>query len=101
YDGAEARRRVILLFCIIFPTMALAEYLWMGDPPLMVLIGGIAQASTLPIISCAALYLRYRCTDPRLSPSKLQDVLAWFAAVSISVVAIYFIWSKLQPLWKV
>jgi manganese transport protein len=97
YDGSDARRRMIRIFCVIFPLVALAEYLWMGDPTFMVLIGGVAQASTLPIISGATLYLRYRRTDPRLAGSRTQDVLLWLAAASMSVVAIYFIWTKLQP----
>jgi Mn2+/Fe2+ NRAMP family transporter len=100
YDGSDARRRVIRIFCVVFPCVALAEYLWMGDPAFMVLIGGVAQASTLPIISIASLYLRYRRTDPRLATFGTQDVLLCFAAASISIVALYFMWTKLQPLWS-
>lgn len=88
YDGAAPRARVIRAFCVFYPLLALAEYLWIGDPPKMVLIGGLAQAITLPVISGAALYLRYRKTDPRLAPTRTQDVLLWFAAVSMSVLAI-------------
>jgi Mn2+/Fe2+ NRAMP family transporter len=97
YDGAAPRARMIRLFCVIYPLVALVEYLWMGDPPLMVLLGGLAQGITLPIISGATLYLRYRRIDPRLTPSKTQDVALWLAAVSISIVALYALWSTVQP----
>lgn len=96
YDGAAPRARAIRCFCVVFPLVALAEYLWMGDPPFMVLIGGLAQGITLPIISGATLYLRYRRTDPRLAPSRTQDVLLWFAAASITVVALYALGNTLR-----
>ena len=68
-----------------------ALYLWRRDPRAMVILGGFVQAATLPIISGAAVYLRYRRTDRRLAPSRLSDVCLWIAFLSISVVAIYAI----------
>jgi Mn2+/Fe2+ NRAMP family transporter len=97
YDGSAARGRVIRGFCVFFPLLALSEYYWLGDPPTMVLIGGVAQAVTLPIIAGASLYLRYRRTDPRLAPSRLQDVCLLLAVSCVSIFALYFLWSKLQP----
>jgi hypothetical protein len=60
----------------------------------MVIIGGFFQAASLPIISGAALYLRYRRTDTRLAPSPVSDGCLWFAFVAISAVAVYAI-----PAW--
>jgi hypothetical protein len=66
----------------------------------MVIFGGFFQAATLPVISAATIYLRYRRTDTRLAPSRLSDTCLWLAVLSISVVAGYAIWDwAAHQLW--
>ena len=89
YRDAGQRRHWIKLFCVLFPLVALGLFIWLPNPRTLVIIGGIAQGATLPIISVATLYLRYRRTDKRILPSKLWDVCLWIAAVLISLVAVY------------
>jgi Mn2+/Fe2+ NRAMP family transporter len=83
------RARWISRFCVFFPILALFLYFWQRDPRGMVIIGGFFQAATLPIISGAALYLRYRRTDPRLAPSRISDFFLWIAFLSITAVAAF------------
>ena len=78
--------------CIFYPSLGLALYLVFRDPRAMVVFGGFFQAATLPIISAATVYLRYRRTDPRLAPSWLSDAFLWIALVSITLVASYAVW---------
>jgi hypothetical protein len=87
-------------FCIFFPTLALILYLLVGEPKMMVVIGGYAQAVTLPIISGAALYLRYFRTDKRLAPSVLSDVFLWTAFVLITAFSLYATYGKIIEVWK-
>jgi Mn2+/Fe2+ NRAMP family transporter len=102
YPTAEPRRRWIRRLCVFFPTLGLCLYVVFRDPRLMVTIGGFFQAATLPVVSAATVYLRYRRTDPRLAPSRLSDLLLWLALISISVVAGYAVWdwasNQLLPL---
>lgn len=93
------RLRWINRLCIFFPVFALVLFMLFGDPRAMVIFGGIAQAFTLPIISGAAIFLRYRRTDPRLAPRMLSDVCLWLALVSISGVAYYGAWVQLSGLF--
>jgi Mn2+/Fe2+ NRAMP family transporter len=81
---------------VFYPSIALALYLLFGDPKVMVVFGGFAQAATLPIIGAATIYLRYRRVDPRLAPSRIVDVFLWIAFIAITVVSIYAIYDKLQ-----
>ena len=90
------RAKWIRRFCVFFPLVALALYFWRRDPKAMVIIGGFMQAATLPLISAAAVYLRYRRTDPRLAPSRVSDICLWLAFVSITAVAAYAI-----PAWAI
>jgi hypothetical protein len=91
YTGDEDRAKWTRRGCIAYPALALVLYLYWRDPKAMVILGGFVQAATLPIISAAALYLRYRRTDPRLAPSRLSDACLWFAVLAITVVALYAI----------
>jgi hypothetical protein len=51
--------------------------------------GGFEQAATLPLLAACALYLRYRRTDGRLTPTLWSDAWTWFAFWSISIVAAF------------
>ncbi|MGE3315818.1 MAG: Nramp family divalent metal transporter, partial [Planctomycetaceae bacterium] len=100
FQAAEDRARWIRYGCIFYPILALVFYLWWGDPKAMVVLGGFFQAATLPIISGAAVFLRYRRLDPRIAPSRWFDACLWFAFVTITIVAIYAISSwGMENLW--
>jgi manganese transport protein len=92
FDHSAARQMWIRRFCVFFPSLGLVLYLVFRDPRAMVVFGGFFQAATLPIISAATVFLRYRRTDPRLAPSKLSDVFLWLAFISITLVASYAVW---------
>lgn len=91
YDRPQQRPQWIRRFCIFFPMLALVLYLFVGDPKIMVVIGGFFQAATLPVISGAALYLRYFRTDRRLAPSWISDLFLWLAFLAITAVSLYAI----------
>src|SRR5262245_13684629 len=97
---AGQRQRWIVRFSCILPIIGLFLYLTLGDPKLMVIIGGFFQAATLPIISGATIYLRYFRTDRRLAPSIWSDLLLWFAFLTITAVSLYAIpqWA-MYTLW--
>ncbi len=71
-DNATARAKRIRIFCVIFPLVALGFYLFQRDPQRMVQIGGIAQAATLPMMACVALYFRYFKIHATLQPKRLR-----------------------------
>ncbi len=100
FAGPNERRSWIQRFCIVFPCVALSLYVVYPDPKGLVIIGGFAQAATLPLICGATLYLRYRRTDPRLAPSLWWDLTVIFASISITLVAGYAIWDSLGKLWN-
>jgi Mn2+/Fe2+ NRAMP family transporter len=91
YDQAPTRPCWIRRFCVFYPLLALVLYLCFRDPKAMVIVGGFFQAATLPIISGAAIYLRYRRTDPRLAPSLWSDACLWLAFLAITAVSLYAI----------
>lgn len=101
YGSPGGRDRVVNVFCVVLPLLALAIFLMYRNPLYLVAVGGMAQAMMLPLIAGATLYLRYRDTDPRVAPSRLTDLLTWIAFLSITAVAFYTVgsqvWSWLTP----
>ncbi len=87
--SATTRVRYTQVFCVIFPIVALGFYLFQRDPQLMVKLGGMAQAATLPMMACVTVYFRYFKVDPRLKPKLITDIFLWIALVAILVVAAY------------
>ncbi len=95
-ETSEKRFKLVRIFCILFPVVALTLYLFQRDPRLMVKLGGIAQAATLPMMACATLYFRFRKLDRRIRPTLLTDICLWVATIAIVVVAVYSIYQSLK-----
>lgn len=95
---AEERAVLIRRFCIVYPLCALVFFLVLKNPKLMVTIGGIAQAATLPMIAIATLYFRYRKVHRAITPKPVTDGLLWLAVVCICVVACYTVWTQVSGL---
>ncbi len=89
YNKSGARVRWIRRFSIFFPILALVLFYCFTDPKLMTVVGGFAQAVTLPMIAGVTVYFRYAKTDKRLAPSFAWDIMLWIAAISITIVASY------------
>ncbi len=85
--AAQVRLKFIQRFCLFFPILALVFYFVLHDPKLLVQLGGIAQAITLPMIAAATIYFRYQKIHPALQPSRFTDGLLWVATIAIFFVA--------------
>src|SRR5207237_356736 len=94
------RARVIHWVSLLVPVIALALFFAFGEPAFMVVVGGFAQAVTLPIISAATLYFRYRKLDRRLTPPLVLDIMLWLAFVSITAVAVVAVGKQVLPLFS-
>ena len=94
----EDRTQLVRRLCIGLPFFDLLLFIWFPNPVRLVLIGGIAQALSLPIIAVAAVYLRYRVTDRRLTAGSLWDIFLWIATLGMFVAATYAVWDTYKNL---
>lgn len=78
-DSEVYRKRWVRFFCVALPILGLLLYVSLGNPVTMVTIGGLMQAVTLPLIAAAAVFLRYKRTDQRLTGGMLWDLLLWLS----------------------
>jgi Mn2+/Fe2+ NRAMP family transporter len=91
---AEHRRRVRVLSGV-FPLACLAVYLVVPEPAALVLLSGVMQAIMLPMLAYAALFFRYRCSDPRLAPGRGWDVCLWISAAGMLVAGVWALVSQI------
>ena len=89
YRIPTQRARAIHWISLLIPVIALLLFLTFKEPKWMVVVGGFGQALTLPIITAATIYFRYRKLDRRITPALFVDIMLWIAFVSITLVAIY------------
>lgn len=94
----EQRASIVRRFCLIYPCLALFFYVVARDPTLMVKIGGIAQAMTLPMIASAAVYFRFFKLHSGIRPTLVTGGLVLVALASIWIVALYAVPHQLSEL---
>lgn len=92
-DREDLRPCWVRFFCVVLPMVGLALFLGVRDPVKMVIVGGMVQALTLPLIGAAAVFLRYRRTDRRLSPGLVWDGFLWLSALGLVVAGACTLWT--------
>ena len=65
-------------------------YTLLGEPVLLVKIGGGAQALGLPVLACSALYLRYRHLPHSLLPKAWMTAALWASAFVVGAATVYW-----------
>lgn len=85
--GGWGRTGWVKFFCVFFPIADFFLFYWIKDPVVMVIIGGVTQALMLPMIGAAAVYLRYRRTDRRITPGVAWDVFLWVSLAALTLAA--------------
>jgi len=93
-DGRSRRQwrnRFIVLLAIIPPVF----YWFIAAPVQMVLAGGLAQASLLPLIGLSAIYLRHQHLPHDIQPSKATTVFLWISTFVMAGFALYYVASRL------
>lgn len=84
FDATDyaARLRYRKAFVWILTCVSAGLYLVVQSPVSMVKAGGVAQASMLPAIAIAALYLRYKRLPPEVRPKHWITAGLWIASIT-------------------
>ncbi len=90
------RLKMIRLFVVLLLFVPSVYFMVVGDPVLMVKIGGIAQAFMLPVIGFATVYLRYKHMPSSILPKGWVTLALW---ISASVMAVMMGYSIIQRLF--
>ncbi|SDM19533.1 Mn2+ and Fe2+ transporters of the NRAMP family [Catalinimonas alkaloidigena] len=95
-DGSpEARERWSRRLSVVWPLAALSIFLFVKAPVTLVLAGGMAQAVMLPLLGVAALYFRYRRSEPTLRSGLWWDVMLWLSFLGFVLVGGWSVYNAL------
>ena len=86
YRGRLRAIRILIGFFLFVPALL---FMFVREPVLMVKIGGIAQASMLPIIAMSTIYLRYRHVPKAVLPKGWITLMLWVTTAIIVVMMSY------------
>ncbi len=95
FQNEVSRKRAISISAWVIPAIWATLFLIMGNPALMVILGGLATVVILLIVVFAAIYFRYYRLDKRLRPTTLYDITLWISSVSIALVAVYVVYENI------
>ncbi|MEZ5397266.1 MAG: Nramp family divalent metal transporter [Bryobacterales bacterium] len=78
--------RIFVFILLFVPSL---YFMFLKEPVMMVKIGGIAQASMLPLIGFATLYLRYRRLPGKIAPPGWLSLALWISAAVMAIMMGY------------
>ena len=90
----------IRFFVVVIGLLYTGMFFFFERPVAMVMVGGIAQTTMLPVIALTVVFLRYRHLDRRLWPSRWIDVLLWTCSSLIVIICSYTLIRLIPDLWK-
>ena len=98
-QSEDQRPGRVRFFSILFPILCFVIYAIFPKPVLLILVSGLMQAVLLPMLGIAAVYFRYRTSDPALRPSRWGDVFLLLSVLAFLVVGCTIAWNKGGDLW--
>lgn len=90
FDWTDARKRNgwMRFFIALLPIIWLLTFLWINEPLVMIMVGGIAGGIFLAAVAVSALYLRGRI-EPALRGGRFLHVALIISAFAIIALGIY------------
>jgi manganese transport protein len=88
-DDYTARVRYRKLFVVLMTALPVSLFFFYSSPVWMVKVGGIAQASMLPVIGLGTLYLHHRRLPDEIAPARWVTWALW-AVTTIIVLLMGF-----------
>jgi hypothetical protein len=89
YASPEHRARTVRLISALLPVAFTSVFLAFGSPVSLVFVGAIAQGLMLPFLGLAAVYFRFRATEPGLRPGLLWTVALCLSALCMLAAGVY------------
>jgi manganese transport protein len=88
FQDVNTRSRTIVRLAIFFGIVWTSLFLFYEQPVYMVMMGGLATAALLLLVTYVAFVYRYRLLPRELGPGKFYDAAFWISAFSIAGVGI-------------
>lgn len=96
FDRSQLRTRRAWTrgYVIVMPIFAFAMYMWLKNPVLLIMIGGLTSAVTMPIQTGCTIWLQANVMDQRIRPRTAVTVGLWaifFFQFLMSLMVLWFV----------
>ena len=93
YNKHDYRRRlrVTHVFVVIYLVLPAVCYLLVGEPVIMIKIGGTAEAALLPVVGFSTIYLRYKHLPKAIIPKGWLTLGLWVTSAIMAFMMAYSI----------
>ena len=91
-SNIDTRRKFIRGYVSVVPGIAFLIFLLVKNPVLLVMIGGLTYAITMPIQTFATLWLQSNRMDPRIRPGNLTRICLILIFLFQFVMALFVAW---------
>ena len=89
FNNEKQRSLSIAILAWVFPLLWAALFLYIKQPVLMVIFGGIITSCILFLVIFAAIHFRYWQMRPFFKPSRFYDFCLWVSIITIGMIGIY------------
>lgn len=89
FMDTKQRNRSIAIIAWVFPLLWAILFLYIKQPVLMVIFGGIITSIILFLVIFAAIHFRYYQLRPAFKPTRLYDLSLWLSIMVIGLLGIY------------
>ena len=91
------RLKVTHVFVVVYLVLTVLFFFFVREPVLMVKVGGVAQALSLPVLAFSAIYLRYVHLPKQVWPKGWITLALWLTAAVMAVMTGYSVILQLAP----
>ena len=98
HNSQRTHDRSIAFFSVALPFICLLVFLTGANPVYLVLLTGMTQGLMLPILCLAALYFRFKATDPRLVPTRRWDLFFYISCLGMALTGLWSAATRLPAL---
>lgn len=95
---SKGRVRLVRWISTILPLVCVVAFVSFPEPVRLIKIAGMTQAIMLPMLGFAALYFRYRETDPRLRPGLAWDFALLLSSLALLITACWGVYKSVSDL---
>jgi manganese transport protein len=89
FFNITSRMKVIKFMSLILPLSWALLFVFIKQPVIMVMLGGIVGSIILFMVVGATVYFRHKRTSEAFTPSLLYDLAYWLSASSIIFIGVY------------
>ncbi|HIA46460.1 MAG TPA: hypothetical protein EYN96_00475 [Candidatus Hydrogenedentes bacterium] len=91
-SNIDLRKKIVRWYVGILPLVSFGFYMWIKNPVILIMIGGITSALLLPIQTASTLWLHKNKLDPRVRHGQATRIGMWVIFSFQAIMVFFVVW---------